>query len=202
MAELLDAEGANPYRAIAYRAAADTLGRLRTIPGIGPELARRLHESLGVQSLEALETAARAAAIGSSPRCTRTPPARTSSAACTTGWCSTAWTKTTPSASTPSSPPRAAPWPGDASCAAARRSAEPGTRRIDDVVALDRWGMDSGSRRRGGCEATSAGAHDLSQAELHWIVADGASAILSGAGVRLLALAGRDRPKAAVQKAL
>lgn len=114
MAELLDAEGANPYRAIAYRSAAEVLARLqrsareifenegvtgldalpaigpsiaaaiaemltsgqwsqlerhrrsvdpqsllRTIPGVGPELARRLHETLGLQSLEALETAAR-----------------------------------------------------------------------------------------------------------------------------------------------
>jgi hypothetical protein len=114
MAELLDAEAANPYRAIAYRSAADRLVRLprsvreifdhegvtgldalpaigpsiaaaiaemltsghwsqlerhrrsidpqsllRTIPGVGPELARRLHETLGLQSLEALETAAR-----------------------------------------------------------------------------------------------------------------------------------------------
>lgn len=123
MAELLDAEGANPYRAIAYRAAGDMLSRLprsvreifdregvagldalpaigpsiaasiaemlasghwsqlerhrrsvdapallRTVPGVGPALARRLHEALGVQSLEALETAARDGRLQRLPR--------------------------------------------------------------------------------------------------------------------------------------
>jgi len=114
MGALLDAQGGNPYRAAAYRRAADTVAGLagndvraiferegaagldalpgigpgiataigemltrgrwaqldrlrgdvdadavfRTIPGVGPELARRLHESLGVDSLEALELAA------------------------------------------------------------------------------------------------------------------------------------------------
>ncbi|MFP5397944.1 MAG: helix-hairpin-helix domain-containing protein [Gammaproteobacteria bacterium] len=113
MAALLDAQGGSPYRARAYRHAADTVagwplpvrmvferdglagldalpgigagiaaaiaeilacgrwGRLerlrgdvdvealfRTIPGVGPELARRLHDALGVDTLEALEAAA------------------------------------------------------------------------------------------------------------------------------------------------
>lgn len=123
MADLLDAESANPYRAIAYRAAADTLMRLprsvreifahdgvtgldalpaigpsiaaaiaemlnsghwsqlerhrrsvdppallRTIPGVGPALARRIHQSLGVQSLEALEAAARDGRLAGLPQ--------------------------------------------------------------------------------------------------------------------------------------
>ena len=113
MATLLDAQGANPYRAGAYRRAAGTVAELkqdlrgvferegsagldalpaigssiasaiaemlvsgrwnrlerlcgeaepealfRTVPGVGPRLARRLHEALGVHSLEALEVAA------------------------------------------------------------------------------------------------------------------------------------------------
>jgi Holliday junction resolvasome RuvABC DNA-binding subunit len=112
-AELLQAQGANPFRVGAYRKAADTvaafpdslmdllrsqgrsgldalpgvgpgiaaaiaemletgrwvqLDRLRgsvdptalfrTVPGIGPELAERLHDELGVETLEALEVAA------------------------------------------------------------------------------------------------------------------------------------------------
>jgi hypothetical protein len=111
-ADLLVAQGANPFRAGAYRRAADTLARLdapvralfdergregletlsgigrglassiaeilitgqwaqlrrlrgesdpekllRLVPGIGPELARGLHEGLGVDTLEALELA-------------------------------------------------------------------------------------------------------------------------------------------------
>jgi len=62
MAELLDAEGANPYRAIAYRAAADMLARLprsvreildsegvaglNALPGIGPSIAASIAEML------------------------------------------------------------------------------------------------------------------------------------------------------------
>ncbi len=112
-AELLHAQGANPFRVGAYRKAADTvlqfegslrslfadqgragldalpgigagiaaaiaemlergrwsqLDRLRgsldpthlfqTVPGIGPEIAERIHDSLGVETLEALEVAA------------------------------------------------------------------------------------------------------------------------------------------------
>ena len=111
-AELLQAQGANPFRVGAYRKAADTverfngsmrtlfvmkgrdgldalpgigvgitsaiaemletgrwaqLDRLRgnldpttlfqTVPGIGPELAQRIHDALGVETLEALEVA-------------------------------------------------------------------------------------------------------------------------------------------------
>jgi Holliday junction resolvasome RuvABC DNA-binding subunit len=113
MAQLLEAQGGNPYRAAAYRNAADTVARLtrelreilaeegateidalpgigpritaaitemlatgawgqlqrlrgeadpqtllRTVPGIGNGLANRLHEALGVETLEALELAA------------------------------------------------------------------------------------------------------------------------------------------------
>jgi hypothetical protein len=124
MGALLDAQGGNPYRAAAYRRAADTIagpaganvraiferdgaagldalpgigpgiaaaigemltrGRwaqldrlrgdvdadavFRTIPGVGPELARRLHESLGVDSLEALEVAAHDGRLERVPR--------------------------------------------------------------------------------------------------------------------------------------
>ncbi len=42
----------------ALRADVDPEAVLRTVPGIGPELARRLHEKLGVDTLEALELAA------------------------------------------------------------------------------------------------------------------------------------------------
>ncbi|MFZ2650156.1 MAG: helix-hairpin-helix domain-containing protein, partial [Burkholderiaceae bacterium] len=113
MAVLLDAQNGNPYRAAAYRKAADTVAQLklsvrdifdeqgvagldalpaigpriaaaiaeilitgrwgqlqhlrgeadpgalfRTIPGVGAETAHRLHEALGVETLEALELAA------------------------------------------------------------------------------------------------------------------------------------------------
>jgi DNA polymerase (family 10) len=113
MAALLDAQGANPYRAAAYRKAADTIARLmrpvreafdaegvagldalphigkgiaaaiaeilitgrwnqlerlrgtlepmqlfQSVPGIGPQLAQRTHETLHVDTLEALEAAA------------------------------------------------------------------------------------------------------------------------------------------------
>ena len=124
MGALLDAQGGNPYRAAAYRRAADTVAGLvgddvraifqregaagldalpgigpgiaaaigemltrgrwaqldrlrgdvdadavfRTIPGVGPELARRLHESLGVDSLEALELAAHDGRLERVPR--------------------------------------------------------------------------------------------------------------------------------------
>ena len=124
MATLLDAQGANPYRALAYRHAADTvagpvrggvravfegegirgldalpgigpriaaaiaellqtgrwqqLERLRgeaapevlfqTIPGVGPELAHRMHEELDVDTLEALEVAAHDGRLQRLPR--------------------------------------------------------------------------------------------------------------------------------------
>jgi DNA polymerase (family X) len=42
------------------RGSADPLALFRTIPGVGPDLAQRLHEGLGVDTLEALESAARA----------------------------------------------------------------------------------------------------------------------------------------------
>lgn len=42
------------------RGSADPQALFRTIPGVGPELAQRLHEELGVVTLEALESAARA----------------------------------------------------------------------------------------------------------------------------------------------
>jgi Holliday junction resolvasome RuvABC DNA-binding subunit len=113
MGQLVEAQGGNPFRAAAYRNAADTLVRLpqgvrelfqrdgvtglqalpgvgpriaaaigemlatggwgqlqrlrgeadpetllRTVPGIGTGLAQRLHEALGVETLEALEVAA------------------------------------------------------------------------------------------------------------------------------------------------
>ena len=113
MAQLVEAQGGNPYRAGAYRNAADTVSHLprdvrelfdqegcagldalpgigpritaaiaemlatggwgqlqrlrgeadpgtvlRTVPGVGPGLAHRLHEALGVETLEALEAAA------------------------------------------------------------------------------------------------------------------------------------------------
>jgi hypothetical protein len=111
-AELLQAQGANPYRVAAYRNAAQSVGRtdvdlrailarrgraglaelpsigigiagaiaemletgrwtqlerlrgsldptmlFRTVPGIGPELAERIHDTLGIETLEALEVA-------------------------------------------------------------------------------------------------------------------------------------------------
>lgn len=118
-AELLQAQGANPFRVGAYRKAADTVeqfnGSLRTlfamrgrdgldalpgigagiasaiaemfetgrwaqlerlrgsldpttlfqiVPGIGPELARRIHDTLGVETLEALEVACHEGRLG------------------------------------------------------------------------------------------------------------------------------------------
>ena len=123
MADLLDAQGGNPYRARAFRHAADTVagwplpvrtvferdglagldalpgvgagiaaaiaeilacgrwGRLerlrgevdaealfRTVPGVGPELARQLHDALGVDTLEALEAAAHDGRLERLPR--------------------------------------------------------------------------------------------------------------------------------------
>ena len=123
MASLLEAQGANPYRAMAYRHAADTvaglprsvraifetegsngldalpaigsriaaaiaemlqtgrwqqLERLRgeaapetlfqTIPGVGPELAHRMHSELEVDTLEALELAAHDGRLQRLPR--------------------------------------------------------------------------------------------------------------------------------------
>lgn len=123
MAALLDAQNGQPYRAAAFRHAADTIaglgtgvrqlfdreglagldalpgigpsiaaaiaeilatgqwGRLqrlrgeadaealfRTIPGVGPELAQQLHESLGVDTLEAFEAAAHDGRLERLPR--------------------------------------------------------------------------------------------------------------------------------------
>lgn len=42
------------------RGCSDPQALFRTIPGVGPDLARRLHEALGVDTLEALESAAQA----------------------------------------------------------------------------------------------------------------------------------------------
>ena len=122
MAALLEAQGANPYRAGAYRKAADTIARLtrpvretfdaegaagldalphigkgiaaaiaeilitgrwnqlerlrgtldpvqlfQGVPGIGPQLAQRMHETLHVDTLEALETAAHDGRLESVP---------------------------------------------------------------------------------------------------------------------------------------
>ena len=121
--DLLQAQGANPFRVGAYRKAADTLARLdrplrgiferdgrdglealpnvgagiagaiaemlvtgawsqlerlrggaepeklfQTVPGIGPEFARRLHEALGVDTLEQLESAAHDGRLEAVPR--------------------------------------------------------------------------------------------------------------------------------------
>ena len=40
------------------RGSADPIALFTTIPGIGPDLARRIHDQLGIETLEALETAA------------------------------------------------------------------------------------------------------------------------------------------------
>lgn len=50
------------------RGDADPAALLRTIPGIGPELAHRLHDSLGVETLEALEIAAHDGRLERVPR--------------------------------------------------------------------------------------------------------------------------------------
>jgi hypothetical protein len=123
MAALVEAQGGNPYRAGAYRRAADTVAQhgeslrtlfareggagldalpgigarisaaigemlttgawqqlahlrgdgdptalLRTVPGVGAELALRLHEDLGVDTLEALEAAAHDGRLERLPR--------------------------------------------------------------------------------------------------------------------------------------
>ena len=123
MAALVEAQGGNPYRAGAYRRAADTVAQhgeglrtlfaregsagldalpgvgpriaaaigemlttgawqqlehlrgdadpaalLRTVPGVGAELALRLHEELGVDTLEALEAAAHDGRLERLPR--------------------------------------------------------------------------------------------------------------------------------------
>ena len=47
------------------RGSADPIALFRTIPGVGPDLAQRLHEGLGVDTLEALESAARAGRLES-----------------------------------------------------------------------------------------------------------------------------------------
>ena len=47
------------------RGSADPQAVFRTIPGVGPDLALRLHEQLGVDTLEALERAARAGRLSS-----------------------------------------------------------------------------------------------------------------------------------------
>ena len=122
MAELLDAQGANPFRAGAYRKAGDAVARLpqdvrelfdeqgapgletipgvgkgiaaamaemlitgrwaqlerlrgtvepcalfQTIPGVGADLARRMHDTLAVDTLEALEAAAHDGRLESVP---------------------------------------------------------------------------------------------------------------------------------------
>ena len=122
MAAVLEAQGANPYRAGAYRKAADTIARLarplreifdaegtagldalphigkgiaaaiaeilitgrwnqlerlrgtldpvrlfRSVPGIGPQLARRMHEELHLDTLQALEAAAHDGRLESVP---------------------------------------------------------------------------------------------------------------------------------------
>lgn len=122
MAVLLEAQGDNPFRAAAYRRAADTVARLsrpvrqihdvdglaglddlpgvgpriaaaiaelltsgrwaqlerlrgaadpetllRTIPGVGPGLAHRLHDELGVDTLEGLEVVAHAGRLETLP---------------------------------------------------------------------------------------------------------------------------------------
>jgi len=121
-AEILQAQGANPFRVTAYRRASDSVasfgrslrehfaqhgvegldelpgigagiasaiaemlqtGRwtqlerlrgsldpvslFRTVPGVGPELAQRIHDSLGVDTLEALETASHDGRLQSVP---------------------------------------------------------------------------------------------------------------------------------------
>ena len=118
-AELLEAQGANPFRVGAYRRAADTIDQFggsvrelfvakgragldalpnigagiasaiaemlergrwsqldrlrgsldpmtlfRTVPGIGPELAQRIHDALGVETLEGLEVACHEGRLG------------------------------------------------------------------------------------------------------------------------------------------
>lgn len=50
------------------RGDADPETLLRTVPGVGPGLAHRLHESLGVETLEALELAASEGRLASLPR--------------------------------------------------------------------------------------------------------------------------------------
>lgn len=57
-AALVEAQGGNPDRATACRHAADTLALQRRVPGTGAALALRLHEELGLDTLEALEAAA------------------------------------------------------------------------------------------------------------------------------------------------
>ena len=92
------------------RGTVDTSAVFRTIPGVGPQLAQRLHDGLDADSLEALEGAAHdgrlerlpqvdarrtarrgcpcctaGAANGISQRSSRTLRARTNSAMCATG---------------------------------------------------------------------------------------------------------------------
>lgn len=49
------------------RGSADPQALFRTIPGVGPDLAHRLHDELGVDTLEALESAARAGRLEALP---------------------------------------------------------------------------------------------------------------------------------------
>ena len=49
------------------RGTADPLALFRTIPGVGPELARRFHDELAVDTLQALEAAAASGRLGALP---------------------------------------------------------------------------------------------------------------------------------------
>lgn len=67
VADLLEAQRSNPFRVQAYRRAAESVRRLpkplavvwrESVPGIGHVFAERLHDELGINSLEDLEAAA------------------------------------------------------------------------------------------------------------------------------------------------
>lgn len=65
IAELLGTGGWQALERL--RGSADPEALFRTIPGIGPDLAHRLHEELGVDTLEGLETAARGGRLEALP---------------------------------------------------------------------------------------------------------------------------------------
>jgi DNA polymerase/3'-5' exonuclease PolX len=80
------------------RGTVDAVQLFRTVPGIGPGLAERIHDELHLDTLEALEVAAhdgrleavagvgpRRAAAGTSRPCTPIPRRRTGSERCGTG---------------------------------------------------------------------------------------------------------------------